>query len=618
MQIRTVLLGATNRFSRHPVVLFSLDEKSSTVAEKLARQAVDVQNLMGVPGMRIVETGLGDGQSGFECINPELGRDLIRYISLLAFEIGKNANQTDRAQRLATELARQWKPGIEHNAAQAAVRLGIPWEVVAKSDRPLIALGQGVHRRLFWQAFTPASSEIGTVFSTPKNIMGKMLYDAGLPVPKQAMAGTVEDAQRVAAKIGWPVAVKPARTDFGVGITTGIRNAQELRGAFDIAKEFGEVLVQKHIEGNGHRLLVHNGKCIAAVRQIAAHVIGDGRSSVSELIAKTNETRKDYLSRDWKKIEINEGLIQMLNRVGLDLDSVPARDQVVRLRGNTNISQGGTCERVTDDVHPANKALAEAAAAVFGLDLAGVDMQTTDIGSPLLEKNGAIIEVNATPAWFMMEDGTSLEDQIVRSFFPAPTHGRIPIIVCIEEKPEIAELIASALAASHVVAKSTSDGLAVGGHVFTQDKNARCSNRIQAALNNPLAEIAVVSATAEDLVRYGLGTDRVSLVVGARGVERSALQCLGRSSDATLVFGEDLGAFVGDRTPEGDLWCLTDITTDAAPNGVTIVAYAGDGLLHVRKADEAIRELHSGQALSSEEPLALQVAAMMSQSFLPT
>ena len=614
MQIRTTLLGATNRFSRHPVVLFSLVEQNSSVAEKLARQAVDIQHLIGVPGMKIIATGVGGSQSGFECINLELGRDLIRYISLLAFEFDRSADHTERLHRLASELANLWKPGINHNATQAAVRLGIPWEVVTKRDRPLIALGHGVHRRLFWKSFTPASSEIGTVFSTPKNIMGKMLHDAGLPVPKQGAAATFDEAQNLAAKIGWPVVVKPARTDFGVGITTGIHNLHELRGAFDAAKEFGEVLVQEHIEGDGHRLLVYNGKCIAAVRQKAAQVIGDSKSSISELIAETNETRTDYLSRNWKKIEINDALIRMLARVELDLDSVPADGQVVRLRSNTNISQGGTCERVTDEVHPANKAMAEAAAAVFGLDLAGVDMQTTDIRSPLIGEKGAIIEVNSTPGWFMMEDGTSLEDQIVQHFFPSPTHGRIPIIVCIEDCPDLAVLIASALSVSHVVAKSTSENLEVGGHVFTQGENARCSHRIQSALNNPLAEIAVISATAEDILRYGLGTERVSLVVAARGVDHSALHCLHRSSDATLVFWQDLAAFVGDRTPEEDIWCLTNTVTDPAPRGVTMVAHADDGGLHVRPAEGKVRKLASGQSLNLEEPLVIQVAALLGKS----
>lgn len=96
MQVKTILLGATNRISRHPVVLFTLGEKNTSVAEKLARQAVEVQKVIGIPGMKIIDTGANGNHFGFECIHPELGRDLIRYISLLAFEIDRNADLTER------------------------------------------------------------------------------------------------------------------------------------------------------------------------------------------------------------------------------------------------------------------------------------------------------------------------------------------------------------------------------------------------------------------------------------------------------------------------------------------------------------------------------------------
>ena len=497
MQIKTTLYGATNTFSQSPVVLFALADRSSDVAIRLAKHAVAVQARIGIPEMQVIENIPVDRQSGFECASPELGFDLMRYISLLASEIGKDADYTERAQTLAIELSDLWKPAINHYATQAAGRLGIPWHIVTKRDRPLVALGQGVHRRLFWSGFTPATSEIGVVFSTTKSIMGKMLHEAGLPVPKQGLAATFDRAHHLATKIGWPVVVKPARTDYGVGITTGIHDVHELRAAYDIAKEFGDVLVQEHIEGDGHRLLVYNGKCIAAVRQKAAQVIGDGISSVSELIARANQSRTDYLSRNWKKIEIDDGLIHMLNRAGLDLDSVPYEGQIVLLRSNTNISQGGTCERIIDEVHPGNKAIAETAAAVFGIDLAGIDIQTTDIRRSLAETEGAIIEVNSTPGLFMLEDGTSLEDQIIQYFFPAPELGRIPVIVCLEDQPDIANLIATYLSNSKVVAKSTSQTLEVNGHIFAQHENLNCWQRTQTALHNPLSEIAVISVSAK-------------------------------------------------------------------------------------------------------------------------
>ena len=171
MQMKTTLYGATNTFSQYPVVLFALADRSSDVAIELAKHAVAVQARIGIPGMQVIENIPFGRQSGFECVSAELGFDLIRYISLLASEIGKDADCTERAERLAVELSNLWKPALNHDGTQAAGRLGIPWQIVTKRDRPLVALGQGVHRRLFWRGFTPATSEIGVVFSTSKSIM---------------------------------------------------------------------------------------------------------------------------------------------------------------------------------------------------------------------------------------------------------------------------------------------------------------------------------------------------------------------------------------------------------------------------------------------------------------
>ncbi len=300
MQIDTSLLAATNRFSRYPVVLIETEKGRPGVAADLARTAVDLQAAIGLPGLAIIADAHADNRAGFECGLPELGGDLIRYVRLLARAMDDGADYAARSQELSARMSGLWRSGVGHDAMQAAMRLGVPRQVVTRQKPPLIALGQGAHRRLFWRSFTPETPEIGVVFSTPKDIMGQMLRDAGLPVPQQALAPELATAERLADEIGFPVVVKPARTDHGVAITTGIRDVDELRAAFRIASEHGDVLVQKHIEGDGHRILVHNGNCIAAVRQKAAQVVGDGESSVADLIAKTNETRTDHLSRDWK------------------------------------------------------------------------------------------------------------------------------------------------------------------------------------------------------------------------------------------------------------------------------------------------------------------------------
>ena len=213
----------------------------------------------------------------------------------------------------------------------------------------------------------------------------------------------------------------------------------------------------------------------------------------------------------------------------------------------------------------------------------------------------------------MLEDGTSLEDQIIQYFFPAPERGRIPIIVCVEDEPDIANLIATYLSSSKVVAKSTSQNLEVNGYIFAQHENLSCWQRTQTALNNPLAEIAVISVSAKELLQQGLGIERVSLTVAARGIDPMVLKCLNRSSEATLAFWDDLQSLIIDRKLKSELWCLADQLSDVAPVEINVIVHANNGVLHVRHAGGANRELHAEQALTSEESLALQIAALICQ-----
>src|SRR5690606_24429942 len=86
-----------------------------------------------------------------------------------------------------------------------------------------------------------------------------------------------------------------------------------------------------------------------------------------------------------------------LARAGLTLDSVPAAGAWAWLRRIESTEWGGVDEDFSTTLHPDNAAIAIRAAELFGLDIAGVDIISTDITRPWHE-NGAIInEVNSSP-----------------------------------------------------------------------------------------------------------------------------------------------------------------------------------------------------------------------------
>ncbi|MEM6587025.1 MAG: hypothetical protein AAF641_01155 [Pseudomonadota bacterium] len=559
MQILLQAFDATNRLSNRPAIVLAelrsvpqdisrlvtqmvdllpeasgdmlQDGKPRELKEVLALLALRCLRGLGAEDMGVIRTDTSPGADviGFECPSLEIGQDVMRTIVGALRILANQSGDVEEARAQIKQLQDKWQGALSHYAGRSAQRLGLPWTILCSGSLPLLAVGQGRRRQLFFKNFTPETAEAGVVFATQKHLSRDILSASGLPVPRQGVVLDVTAALQQAARIGWPVVVKPARTDFGIGITTGIRDEAVLVKGFEIARAHGPVLVQEHIDGDSHRLLVHDGEVISATRQKKAQVEGDGVHSVAQLIERMNLTRTDEMTIHWKKIKIDAGLKQTLANAGFTLESVPAKGEAVLLRSNTNISQGGTLDNITDEVHPANRAMAVMAAETLGLDLAGIDVQSKDITVPFTENGGAIIEVNPTPALFMGHMETEREDSVLRRFLPKPFEGRVPTILCLSDGPDLARGVAEALSDSHSgVALSLPDDITVAGQKLVSDGPTILHARNRIVMANPKTDLAVLSLTPQELSEHGLGLDRVDVVVvaehlGPGGAEALAL-----------------------------------------------------------------------------------------------
>src|SRR5690606_12112975 len=197
----------------------------------------------------------------------------------------------------------------------------------------------------------------------------------------------------------------------------------------------GRVIVESYIRGNDHRVLVVGGKVVAVAERVPAHVRGDGIHTVQELINITNEDPRRGIGHEktLTRITVDEAVIELVAEQGLTLDCVPEVDQFVQLRLTGNLSTGGTAIDRTDDIHPDNAEIAEQAARVIGLDIAGIDMLVEDISKPLKDQNGAICEVNAGPGFRMHTHPTvghprDVARPVIERLFPPGAPSRVPIV----------------------------------------------------------------------------------------------------------------------------------------------------------------------------------------------
>jgi cyanophycin synthetase len=388
----------------------------------------------------------------------------------------------------------------------------------------LIQLGYGVHQKRVQASETSLTSSIAVDLCQEKSFTNAMLRRVGLPVPDGQVVKSAIEAWTAAQDIGLPVVVKPANGNQGKGVSVNLTTKAEVYDAYKIAaQQYGrEVLVERYIQGRDFRLLVVNGKLVAAARRDPAQVIGDGQHTIAELVKILNQDprRRPGHSSTLSQVKLDEAVTLTLSQQNLTLATIPENGHVVRLRQNCNLSTGGTAADVTGEVHPRNVYLAELAAQILALDVAGIDILCKDISRPLSEQAGAIVEVNAAPGLRMhlypgQGQPRDVAGPIVEMLYPDNSPARIPIIAVTgtNGKTTVTRLISHMYETAHrVVGMTCTDGTYIHKELMMEGD---CSGptSAQAILLHPHVEVAVLETARGGILREGLAFDQCTVGV---------------------------------------------------------------------------------------------------------
>jgi cyanophycin synthetase len=413
-------------------------------------------------------------------------------------------------------------PSTQALLDEAALR-DIPW--IRLNEHSLVQLGQGVHQQRIRATMTSRTSALATDVAGDKELTLRLLANAGLPVPRSESVRDVEAAVRVAARIGYPVVCKPLDGNHGRGVQLDLRDEAALRAAFPLAKaeaRRGRVVVETYVTGNDYRVLVVGGRMAALAERVPAHVVGDGTRTVAELVAETNADPRRGVGHEkvLTRIKVDDAAVELVRAQGFELDDVPPEGTVVRLTLTGNMSTGGISIDRTLDAHPDNVEIAELAATVVGLDVAGIDFVAPDIAEPVREAGGAIVEVNAAPGFRMHTHPTVGEPQYVAKpvldlLFPPGTPSRIPIIAVTgtNGKTTTSRMIAHVFKGmGRRVGMTSTDGIVVDERlVIRADASGPKSARM--VLQNPRVDMAVFEVARGGILREGLGYQRNDVAV---------------------------------------------------------------------------------------------------------
>ncbi|HEX7642494.1 MAG TPA: cyanophycin synthetase [Burkholderiaceae bacterium] len=404
---------------------------------------------------------------------------------------------------------------------QAAVARNIPYRRLTNGS--LVMFGWGSKQRHIQAAEIDRTSAISEAIAQNKELTKNLLAAAGVPVPGGRTATDADDAWNIACEIGLPVVVKPKDGNQGKGVTVNVTTREQLNLAYAAAKEFRDnIMVERYIPGDDFRCLVVGGRLVAAARRDPPQVIGDGKHTVRELVEEVNKDprRGTGHATSLTKIRFDDIALASLATQGLDAESVPAKNQRVKLRNNANLSTGGSATDVTDDVHPDVAARVVAAAQMIGLDICGVDVVCESLLKPIEEQGGGIVEVNAAPGLRMhlspsYGKGRAVGEAIISEMFADGEDGRIPVVAVTgtNGKTTTVRLIAHIFAQSGLrVGMTNTDGVYVAGErIDTGDCSGPRSARN--VLLHPDVDAAVFETARGGILREGLAFDHCQVAV---------------------------------------------------------------------------------------------------------
>ncbi len=401
----------------------------------------------------------------------------------------------------------------------AAEERGIPW--LRLNAQSLVQLGYGKYQQRIQATITGKTSHIAVELASDKEETNKILASLGLPVPRQELVQTEEQAKRSARRIGFPVVTKPYNGNHGRGISIRLMNDEEVVAGFKVAREISRsVIVETFVTGDDHRLLVVNGELVAATRRTPGHVVGDGASTVSELIEVVNQDPRRGVGHEkvLTRLELDAQAEMMLGRVGYDKDSVPKAEEIVYLRSTANLSTGGTATDVTDIIHPDNRDMAVRAIKAIGLDVGGVDFLSDNIAESYQSHGGGICEVNAAPGFRMHvspSEGTprDVAGPVIDMLFPPGSPSRVPIaaVTGTNGKTTTARMLAHITKmAGYTPGLTTTDGVYIDGQRTVEgDMTGPIATRM--VLGDPQIDMAILETARGGLLRAGMGVPFVDV-----------------------------------------------------------------------------------------------------------
>lgn len=445
------------------------------------------------------KTGLRAGEMAVDIVE-KLFEGIITEIEPLIIELIKLGESSMLGSSTRSIVNEATKRGISN------IRL---------NEDSYVQLGQGIYQRRIQATIVDSTSALGVEIVGDKARTKSLLSSMGIPVADGLSVKTQQEALQAAEEIGYPVVVKPLTGNHGRGITINITDPEELILAFKMAAEICHTsIVEKYLEGFDFRILVINGKFVAATLREPAFVIGNGRDSIEQLIDEINKDPKRGIGHEKSltQITINYMTERLLAIKNLTLNSILADGKKIYIKSTANISAGGTAQDVTDTIHPLNRLMAERISRIVGLNVIGIDIIADSLETPLQSNCSGILEVNAAPGFRMHLNPTkgkprNIASHIVDMLFPIGSNHFVPIVAVTgtNGKTTTTRLITHILSLSGSIVGMTSTDAVIINNIPILMGDYSGPEGCQNVMKDSTIDHAVLEVARGGILRRGLG-----------------------------------------------------------------------------------------------------------------
>lgn len=426
---------------------------------------------------------------------------------------GKRYNIKTKTRELVCLLKTEELGPSTLSIIQEAKKRNVP--VTKIGEDSMFQLGYGIKGKTIEATICNSTSAVSVDIACDKLLSKNILMNQCIPVAEGYKVKNYIDLLFKAEKLGYPVVLKPRFGNQGKGVVVNIKNQKELVNAYSIVnKKFQDIMIEKYINGKDYRACVVDGKVVAVAQRIPPYIIGNGKSTICELIKELNrdQRRGDGHEKPLTKVKIDKDLKNNINKEGYTLGYILPEGYKLELRHNANLSTGGVAIDCTDLICTETREVCERVAKAIGLNICGIDICCSDISKPLKENEG-IMEVNAAPGIRMHQypykgKSRNVAKAIVDMMFKE-YDGNIPIISITgtNGKTTTTRLIAHILSFS-----GKKVGMTTTGGIYINNK---CINKgdttgyysAKTVLTNKEVEVAVLELARGGLIRDGLPYD---------------------------------------------------------------------------------------------------------------